>query len=55
MYLVCLPITKAISISQSNFFDALGRTILSFGPTIQFAALLKIIGSFGISAFVSAA
>ena len=50
-----LPIIIAISTSWSKDFEFFGIKILSFGPTIQFGDLLKTIGSFGASEFVSSA
>jgi len=45
----------ASSTSQSVLVEPFGMMTSSFGPTMQFGALLKRIGSFGISAPVSAA
>ena len=47
--------TKPSSTSQSNFFEPDTSSMLSFGPFIELVAFIKVIGSDGGSAPVSAA
>jgi hypothetical protein len=47
--------TMASSTSQSSLLDSLGMIVSSLGPQMQDVTLLKMIGSLGMAAPVSAA